>query len=131
MTQAIYQGFILSRQQYAAKNAQGITLCYWLSSDQGPLKVIIENQQAVFFIPLSAQHTANTLLAQANIKAQFNKVELCHFSGSECVACYFNDIHSLYTARTLLEQAMPIYEADVRHSDRFLMERFIKGGVWV
>lgn len=131
LTQAIYQGFILSRQQYAAKNAQGITLCYWLSSDQGPLKVIIENQQAVFFIPLSAQHTANTLLAQANIKAQFNKVELCHFSGSECVACYFNDIHSLYTARTLLEQAMPIYEADVRHSDRFLMERFIKGGVWV
>ncbi|WP_288987209.1 DNA polymerase II [uncultured Pseudoalteromonas sp.] len=131
MTQAIYQGFILSRQQYAAKNAQGITLCYWLSSEQGPIKVTIENQQALFFIPLAEQDTASALLAQANIKAQFNKVELCHFSGSECVACYFNDIHSLYTARTLLEQAMPIYEADVRHSDRFLMERFIKGGVWV
>ncbi len=131
LTQAIYQGFILSRQQYAAKNAQGITLCYWLSSEQGPIKVTIENQQALFFIPLAEQDTASALLAQANIKAQFNKVELCHFSGSECVACYFNDIHSLYTARTLLEQAMPIYEADVRHSDRFLMERFIKGGVWV
>lgn len=131
LTQAIYQGFILSRQQYAAKNAQGLTLCYWLSAEQGPIKVVIENQQAVFFIPLAAQHTANTLLQQANIKVQFNNVKLYHFSGSECVACYFNDIPSLYTARTLLEQAMPIYEADIRHSDRFLMERFIKGGVWV
>ena len=131
LTQAIYQGFILSRQQYTAKNAQGITLCYWLSSEQGPIKVTIENQQALFFIPLAEQDTASALLAQANIKAQFNNVELCHFSGSECVACYFNDIKSVYTARALLEQVMPIYEADVRHSDRFLMERFIKGGVWV
>ncbi len=131
LTQAIYQGFILSRQQYGAKNAQGITLCYWLSSDQGPIKVTIENQQAVFFIPLAQQQAANTLLTKASVNVQFNNVELCHFSGSECVACYFNDIKSLYTARALLEQVMPVYEADVRHSDRFLMERFIKGGVWV
>ncbi|WP_372762997.1 3'-5' exonuclease, partial [Pseudoalteromonas sp.] len=131
MTQAIYQGFILSRQQYSAKQGRGITLCYWLCSDHGPIKVLIENQQAVFFIPQAAQPSAQAMLDQANIKVNFKAVQLRHFSGTDCVACYFNSSHSLYQARSLLENHTSIYEADIRHSDRFLMERFIKGGVWV
>ena len=61
LTQAIYQGFILSRQQYSSKHSEGITLCYWLASDYGPIKVIIENQQAVFFIPQEQQQYAQSL----------------------------------------------------------------------
>ncbi|WP_338411857.1 DNA polymerase II [Pseudoalteromonas nigrifaciens] len=131
MTQAIYQGFILSRQQYSSKNRQGLTLCYWLSSEYGPIKVVVENQQAVFFIAQQQLPLAQTLLAKAKIKVSFKAVNMRHFSGVDCTACYFNDSSSLYKARAQLEEQINIYEGDIRHSDRFLMERFIKGGVWV
>ena len=131
LTQAIYQGFILSRQQYSSKNGQGITLCYWLVSDHGPIKVVIENQQAVFFIPQEQQQYAQQLLDNANIIVDFKSIEMCHFSGAACVACYFNNTSSIYKARTLFENTITVYEGDIRHSDRFLMERFIRGGVWV
>lgn len=131
MTQAIYQGFILSRQQYSSKNRQGLTLCYWLSSESGPIKVVVENQQAVFFIAQQQLPLAQTLLAKAKIKVSFKAVNMRHFSGVDCTACYFNDSSSLYKARAQLEEQINIYEGDIRHSDRFLMERFIKGGVWV
>lgn len=131
LTQVIYQGFILSRQQYSAKNGQGITLCYWLASEQGPIKVVIENQQAVFFIPLNKQELVFNMLNKQHISVNFKKVTMQHFSGVACIACYFSNTRSMYKARTLLQDKIEIYEGDIRHSDRFLMERFIKGGVWV
>ncbi len=131
LTQAIYQGFILSRQQYSSKSRRGITLCYWLVSEQGPIKVLVEDQQAVFFIPQEKHDFAKAALNKANLSANFKVVDMQHFSGAACIGCYFNDVSTLYKARTLLEPHLSIYEADIRHSDRFLMERFIKGGVWV
>lgn len=131
LTQAIYQGFILSRQQYSSKNGSGITLCYWLASDNGPIKVLIENQQAVFFIPVDALTVTQKLLNDANISVSFKAVNMKHFSNTHCIACYFDDTHAQYKARMLLSGKVITYEDDIRHSDRFLMERFIKGGVWV
>jgi DNA polymerase-2 len=131
LTQAIYQGFILSREQYNAKNRQGITLCYWLSADSGPIKVVIENEQAVFFITQEHKVYAQQLCDKANIKIVFKDVAMHNFNAQPCVACYFNNTHNLYKARQLLQEHITIYEGDTRHSDRFLMERFIKGGVWV
>lgn len=134
MTQAIYQGFILSRQQYGPNkyNAeQGITLCYWLSSDVGPIKVIIPDQQAVFFIRAVDQKKAQALLQEQRVSARFNNVALRHFDSAQCIGCYFSSTQALYQARTILEPSLDIYEADIRHTDRFLMERFIRGSVYV
>ncbi|MBQ4831666.1 DNA polymerase II [Pseudoalteromonas sp. MMG010] len=131
MTQAIYQGFILSRQQYQAKYGHGITLCYWLSSENGPIKVLIENESAVFFIPQSAQLLAQKLCQQANITVEFKPLALRHFGGEVCTGCYFKNNHSFYQAKQLFDNKVTVFEGDIRHSDRFLMERFIKGGVWV
>jgi len=139
LTQAIYQGFILSRQQYAAdkySRHSGITLCYWLSSDHGPIKVLVPNQQAVFFIPEKQHALAEQLLRQQNLTAEFKHVAMQHFSGEQCIACYFSSTQALYQARQVFESQsidnqITIYEGDVRHRDRFLMERFIRGGVWV
>lgn len=139
LTQAIYQGFILSRQQYSAdkySRHSGITLCYWLSSDHGPIKVLVPNQQAVFFILIKQRALAAQLLSKHNINVEFKDVAIKHFSGEQCIACYFSSSQALYQARQLLENQplenqITVYEGDVRHSDRFLMERFIRGGVWV
>lgn len=139
LTQVIYQGFILSRQQYVAdkySRHSGITLCYWLSSEHGPIKVLVPNQQAVFFIPLKQQVVAEHLLLKHNLNAEFKQVSMQNFSGEQCIACYFSSTQALYQAKQLFESQpfdnqITVYEGDVRHSDRFLMERFIRGGVWV
>ena len=134
LTQVIYQGFILSRQQYSPKkyNAQeGITLCYWLSSDAGPIKVLIPHQEAVFFIRASDVAKASLLLQTAAIPVDMKDVAMRHFNFEKCMACYFSSTQSLYNARTKLESSISIYEADIRHLDRFLMERFIRGSVYV
>ncbi len=139
LTQAIYQGFILSRQQYAAdkySRHSGITLCYWLSSNHGPIKVLVPNQQAVFFIPEKQHALAEQLLRQQNLTVEFKSVPMQHFGGEQCIACYFSSTQALYQARQVFESQsidnqITVYEGDIRHSDRFLMERFIRGGVWV
>lgn len=134
LTQAIYQGFILSRQQYSPNkynNQEGITLCYWLSSDVGPIKVLIPNQSALFFIRASDVEKASALLQSATIPVDIKDVSIHHFDSEKCIACYFSSTQTLYKARTLLEPSISIYEADIRHTDRFLMERFIRGSVYV
>lgn len=134
LTQAIYPGFILSREQYTAKpyhEGGSISVCYWLSSDVGPIKVTIANQQAVFFIRQSAKAAAQQLLISQNIQVEFKNTTMHHFDGELCIGCYFSTINAFYKAKAAFDNQLTVYEADIRHCDRFLMERFIRGGVWV
>ena len=52
-------GFLLSRQW--RDSPQGISLSFWLTSPEGPVHIIIDNQQAVCFI-----RRENTLKNYAN-----------------------------------------------------------------
>ena len=134
LTQAIYPGFILSREQYSAKPYQrsgAINVCYWLSSSAGPIKVTVAGQQAVFFIRQSEQLHAQKLLDSQDIAVEFKHVGMKHFDGEPCIGCYFASIHAFYQAKAAFDNQLAVYEADIRHCDRFLMERFIRGGVWV
>lgn len=134
LTQAIYPGFILSREQYTAKpyhEGGSISVCYWLSSDVGPIKVTIANQQAVFFIRQSAKAAAQQLLISQNIQVEFKNTTMHHFDGELCIGCYFSTISAFYKAKAAFDNQLAVYEVDIRHCDRFLMERFIRGGVWV
>ena len=46
------------------------------------------------------------------------------------LACYFANQKQMYFARNRLEQTgLRVYEGDLRPTDRYLMERFIKGSV--
>ena len=52
------------------------------------------------------------------------------FDGSPVDAIYFRTQNDLYRARDRLQaQGTPTFEADVRPEERFLMERFIHGGI--
>ena len=134
LTQAIYPGFILSREQYTAKSYPGgrsISVCYWLSSNVGPIKVTVNNERSVFFIRQSDQLLAQKILTSQNITVEFKRVDMKHFDGEPCIGCYFSTINEFYKAKSAFDNQLAVYEADIRHCDRFLMERFIRGGVWV
>lgn len=129
MAQAVYPGFILSRQQTSYKGK--IRLCYWLKTQQGVIKAFIEQEKCVFFVKQAHQGQVRQRLEQAGCQFQLTNVPLIHFDQSAVCAIYFASLSDFYTAKETLSGHVPMYEEDIRHADRYLMERYIKGGVWV
>lgn len=130
MIQQTLQGFILSKQQYTL-NGQ-ICLCYWLSSDFGPLKVVITGEEAVFFVEQTNQENASKLLDKEKIPYRCSALPLSTFKQNNVVGFYFSQLKQFYQARDLFNQHfITTFESDIRHCDRFLMERFICGSAWV
>ncbi|AOT10284.1 DNA polymerase II [Pseudoalteromonas luteoviolacea] len=129
MAQAVYPGFILSRQQTSNKGK--IRLCYWLKTHQGVIKAFIEHEKCVFFIKRVDQGRVKHSLEQAGCQFHLTDVPLKHFDQAAVCALYFSSLSDFYTAKEVLNGQVSMYEEDIRHADRYLMERYIKGGVWV
>ena len=125
MTQEEITGFILSRQWHDRQS--GIELELWLSTDQGPIKVILDRQEAICFIAERNLQSAQDLLAD-RISYRSKALQLRDFLGDSTHALYFPRNRDFYRARDRLEQAgIELYEADIRPVNRFLMERFVQG----
>lgn len=123
-----FEGFILSRQWTDSRGSQ--SLIFWLHSHDGPLKVVVENAESVLFI--SEADRARAGQALLGVKIRMADIELNTFYGDRAVACYFTDQRVLGTARIRLDEAgVKHFESDVRPTDRYLMERFIKGSAAV
>lgn len=121
------QGFILTRHWRDASD--GVELQFWLATDRGAVQIIVENQQAVFFLPLAERQLAGRLLKLIP-QWQCKPTELKDFSGCQVDAYYFNHQRDLRSARDILiQQKLDPLEADIKPSDRFLMERFIRGSL--
>lgn len=121
--------FLLTRQW--RDTSQGIVLDFWFSSETGPVNVIIENQQAIFFIRQQDSQQVSEALARI---AEFTikPLQLKDFDHESVAGVYFNSQQSLYQAREqLLQSGISHYEADIRPVDRFLSERFLTGPVTI
>ncbi|WP_247686874.1 DNA polymerase II [Pseudoalteromonas luteoviolacea] len=129
LAQAVYPGFILSRQQTSYKGK--LRLCYWLKTQQGVIKAFVEDEQCVFFIMQKHRDKAKQKLEQAGCQFRLADVALKHFDQSKVCALYFLSLSDFYNAKETLSGYVPMYEEDIRHADRYLMERYIKGGVWI
>ncbi len=116
-------GFILSEQWLDTD--KGLTLRYWLSTDSGPLAMEFGQQETVCFCP---QSRASELPEWPGLRTQ--NLDLKHFSGQPVCAVYC-DKYSLHLQ--LRNQArslnLPLWEAEIKPSSRFLMERYLKGSM--
>lgn len=123
--------FLLTRQWL--DTTKGILLDFWFSTDQGPVNVQIENQQAIFFIRRQDVDAVKRLLSGSYSSARSFKIKalaLKNFDHESVSGVYFNSQRSLYQARELLQQhQIACYEADIRPVERFLTERFLTGPV--
>jgi len=122
-------GYILTRQWL--DTAAGMDLVLWCHTDSGPVQVIIKNQESVMFIMAQDVGTTNRVLAA--VKGwRHSPITLRSFSHRPVFAYYFQSQRRLTEARRLLEQdgILPL-EADIRPTDRYLMERFITGPVTI
>ncbi len=108
-------------------------MVFWLASERGPLRVQLSAQESVFFIRRTDLERVRGLLGN-HLSWRCVELELNTFSGENepAVACYFPSQKLLNVARSRIEPTnISFYESDVRPTDRFLMERFIKGSVAV
>ncbi|MCL6417286.1 DNA polymerase II [Aestuariirhabdus sp. Z084] len=121
------QAFLLTRQW--RDTAQGLELTLWLKTEGLPIRAIFSEQQAVCFIPGDQLSKAQTLLSSIE-GVSAKPLQLLNFDSKPVAGCYFKRQRDLYKARDLLRgRGIDVYEADLQPSDRFLMERFIRGGL--
>lgn len=124
----IHNGFLLTRQ---ARDVSGQTqIELWLSTPQGPSQLIIRGEKPVFFVAQSQLEQCKSIAEQENLFAEWRPLELTSFDLEPLAACYTTTIkHSQQLSRALQLADITVLEDDIRLADRYLMERFIKGGV--
>jgi len=125
------KAFLLTR--HSQDTPQGIQLEFWFSSENGPLQVFINAQQAIFFI---RQEDIEKTYALLNLQANFRKkfeikaLQLKDFSLNPMAAIYCHTLQIFYRIKeTLQTNNIAAFETDIRPTERYLTERFITGPV--
>lgn len=122
-------GFILTRQWL--EKPSGLELIYWLWTQSGPCRLRLQDQEAVMFIESADQDKAYKIL-RATSGWRLKETALESFNHKAVVAVYFRSQRLLYGARDKLSsEGITCFEADIKPPDRYLMERFIQGGVTI
>jgi len=125
----VRDGFVLTR--HARDGADGIEISLWLSTNEGPLLLRYPRQRAVCFIPSDQQPIAAAVLAP-RLRVSFESLALRNADLAAVTGCYFLSQQDLRAAtQSWVDAGVLVYEADVRAADRFLMERFVRGGAQV
>ena len=123
------QGFILTRHWRDVKN--GTEIEYWLVTAAGPKKVVLRSQTSVAFVPVRHRAVVEAQLASMP-GLELRALALKSFGQEPVLGVYAQQFRLLgKLARALQALQIPLYEADVRPHDRYLMERFITAGVVV
>jgi len=119
------QGFVLTRR--AKDTRHGLQLRYWLKTETGPVQVVIDHEQALFFVETAFAKQSVALLIDNQIDiGRINDLPLKTFNHKPVTALYFNFLRDFYSAREILKQhSIKCYEDDIRPEERYMMERFI------
>ena len=115
--------FLLTRQWQ--ESPSGNRLIFWFTSTRGPLRLVLEQQESVAFFPTAQESRLRNLLADLS-NWRVGTTSLADFAGNPVSAIYFKSQRQLFAARDRLSnKQFHLLEADVKPTDRFLMERFL------
>ena len=106
--------FLLTRD--ARDTPRGLELVLWASGPDGPVRVVLRDQEAVCFVPRAGASPPGV---------RRREVALATLGGVPVDALYFRSRRALEAFRERPEPE--VHESDVRPADRFLMERFVTG----
>ena len=120
-------GFLLTRQW--RDSPAGLLVELWFATPQGPVQVEIRGERAVFFLAEDEANQHRALLAlQPGV--ELKSLRLRNFALQPVVGVYSPTYRqSRALADRLQERGAQPLEADINPADRYLMERFIAGGV--
>lgn len=125
------RGFLLTRHwRDGGVGADGVEVEFWLATDNGPQRLHLPPQQAVAFIPQERREQVQARLGNDRDFALKPLAALKDFSQRPVMGLYARRYRKLLkTEKQFLELGIPVYEADIRPPDRYLMERFINAPV--
>ena len=107
----------------------GVELIFWLASDVGPLRLRFFGQEAVCFFPTQQQAQVEEILSPIT-GWRIAATQLQNFDTEPMSALYLKSQRKLFDMRSRLAQKdIRVAEADLKPTDRFLMERFITASV--
>ena len=118
-------GFLLSRQW--RDRADATELVFWLHTEDGPVRAVFDRERPVCFVERAARHP---LLTDLPPGAERRPLELRSLAGRQVDGLYFRAQRDLQAFRQrATQQGLVLHESDIKPTDRFLMERFITGGL--
>jgi len=121
-------GFLLTR--HWRDSPQGTEIILWLATDAGAQRVVLPVQESVAFIPEEFQAQVSELLKDEH-QFRIQSLALKDFRRRPVFGLYCPQNRQLqHIEKRLREQGIPVYEADIRPPERYLMERFITAPVW-
>lgn len=122
------QGFLLTKNSRDKKGQSHVSL--WVKTEQGPVNLIVTGEPYVCFVLRSDADEFEQKCRESHLFIQIKAVELKNFAYQDVSACYFPTYAALKKAIELaLLNDYKLFETDLRASERFLMERFICGGL--
>ena len=134
---ALDHGFILTRQWRDSKRNHLNTksdlelqmeLRFWVHTHNGPRLLIQEQQEALFFVETKHAFKAKERLSTFTFRTR--DLDLKSFDQNTVTAFYFQSYKTMRAALKNLHRVhIPPLEADIKPTDRFLMERFITGPI--
>ncbi|MCL9774450.1 DNA polymerase II [Vibrio methylphosphonaticus] len=124
----INTGFLLTRQ--ARDTPTGPIIELWLTTGEGPTQLLVDDQQPVFFVPLTSLRSVTAQAESLNVAIFPKEIALKSFAGEALSAIYCRTIaDSRKLAEALKHTDVLVLESDIKLADRFLMERFIQGSL--
>ncbi|RQW63411.1 DNA polymerase II [Vibrio viridaestus] len=121
-------GFLLTHQVREV-NGQS-SLEFWVTTDNGPTRLVIPQQTHCYFASEEYAQKIEELARTAQLVIEIKKVNLNTFEQIPVVAIYTQTLTSANQLASLChEHDIILYEDDIRLAERYLMERFIKGGL--
>ncbi len=121
-------GFLLTRHWRDTPTGSEVVL--WLATDHGPQRLVLPAQESVAFIPEAFRQQTEALIADER-HTRLQTLELRDFRRRPVFGLYCRSNRQLQALeKRLRENGIPVYEADIRPPERYLMERFITAPVW-
>ena len=118
-TEITTQAWLLTRDWRDTDN--GLELNFWAASKSGPINLKFSNSRAICFIERDDT---------VPVDAERKKVTLKNLQNRDVDALYFKRQATLREFALNAEQnGLELFESDLKPTDRFLMERFITGGI--
>ena len=109
----------------------GVDLIFWLASNAGPVRLRFSGQEAVCFFPTQQRVQVEEVLSPLT-GWRIAATQLKNFDTEPMSALYLKSQRKLFDIQDRLTQKdIRVTEADLKPTDRFLMERFITASVSV
>ncbi|MBT78784.1 MAG: DNA polymerase II [Alteromonadaceae bacterium] len=122
------KGFILSRRTIRRDSRECVEL--WISTENGPVRLISEPQTSVCFIRTSHLEQVQNLIRAKGLDITPEDVNFKTLEQEEVILLRCADDFTRHKLRRGMQSAgLPLYEGDIKSEDRFLMERFAYGTV--